>query len=152
MSDKLRKVLMTEEAYRVSSMAAERAEEWGELSMCAGMDAYMSYFCDEKMGLLDYFDADNTLIFFDELSRCVDRGQQTEREYTECMKLRLALGFVLPGQMGELITHKEILGKLSKYSCVSVGALDSKSNGLNQTNKYGIHVQSVNSYKKSFEL
>ena len=151
-SEQLRKEMKTEEAYRVSSMAAERAEEWGELSMCAGMDAFLSYFCDEKMGLLDYFDPEETFIFFDELSRCVDRGQQTETEFSECMKQRLAMGYILPGQMSELFTHKEIMGKLAKYSCISVAALDAKANGLHQTDKYGIHVQSVNSYNNSFEL
>ena len=151
-ADKFRKEMKTEEAYRISSMADERAEEWGELSMCAGMDAFLSYFCDEKVGLLDYFDADDTFIFLDELSRCVERGRQTETEYSECMKQRLAMGYILPAQMGELFTEKEIMAKLSRYSCIAVAALDAKANGLHQIEKYGIHVQSVNSYNNSFEL
>lgn len=44
MSDKLRKQMKTEEAHRVSEMADELTEEWGELSMYAGMDAFLSYF------------------------------------------------------------------------------------------------------------
>ncbi|MEE1035318.1 MAG: transcription-repair coupling factor, partial [Agathobacter sp.] len=40
-SEKLRKDMKTEEAYRVSSTAKELAEEWGELSMYAGMDAFL---------------------------------------------------------------------------------------------------------------
>ena len=40
-SDKLRKEMKTEEAHRIMSMAEEKAEEGGELSLYAGMDAYL---------------------------------------------------------------------------------------------------------------
>lgn len=129
-SEKLRKDMKTEEAYRVSSTAKELAEEWGELSMYAGMDAFLSYFFDEKVGLLDYFDKDNTLIFFDELTRCFEQGKLTETEVSESMKHRLASGYVLPGQMDELFLHKQIAAKLDKFSCISLAALDTKSNGI----------------------
>lgn len=50
MSDKLRKQMKTEEAHRVSVMADELTEEWGELSMYAGMDAFLSYFLTRESG------------------------------------------------------------------------------------------------------
>ena len=152
LSDKLRKELKTEEAYRIKSTADELAEEWGVLQITAGMDAFLSYFCKEKVGLLDYFPPDNTYVFFDEISRCAERGKQTETEFSESMKQRLAMGYILPGQMKELFLEKEVMGKLAKYSCVSLSALDTKSAGLHQTGQYGIHVQSVSSYNNSFEL
>ena len=152
LSDKLRKEMKTEEAYRIKSTAYELAEEWGVLQITAGMDAFLSYFCKEKVGLLDYFPPDNTYVFFDEISRCAERGKQTETEFSESMKQRLAMGYILPGQMKELFLEKEVMGKLAKYSCVSLSALDTKSAGLHQTGQYGIHVQSVSSYNNSFEL
>ena len=151
-SEKLRKDMKTEEAYRVSSTAKELAEEWGELSMYAGMDAFLSYFFDEKVGLLDYFDKDNTLIFFDELTRCFEQGKLTETEVSESMKHRLASGYVLPGQMDELFLHKQIAAKLDKFSCISLAALDTKSNGIKLNGQYAIHCQSVSAYNNSFEL
>ena len=151
-SDKLRKEMKTEEAHRMMSMAAEKAEEWGELSLYAGMDAYLSYFTEEKRGLLDYFSPENTTIFFDEMSRCVERGKQTEMEFAESMKHRLEKGYILPGQMKELFSEKEILGKCQRYSCISLAALDAKANGLKQHGVFGIQVKSVNSYNNSFEL
>ena len=48
-SDKLRKEMKTEEAHRALSTAEEKAQEWGELAIYAGMDAYLSYFCEERM-------------------------------------------------------------------------------------------------------
>jgi hypothetical protein len=34
------------------SMAEEKAQEWGELSIYAGMDAFMSYFFTERIGMM----------------------------------------------------------------------------------------------------
>lgn len=151
-SDKLRKDMKTEEAHRMLSLAEEKAEEWGELSIYAGMDAYMSYFSEERTGLLDYFNPEETLVFFDELTRCVERGKQTETEYSESMKHRLEKGYVLPGQIKELFMEREIVGKCQQFSCISLAALDAKANGLKQQGVFGIHVKSVNAYNNSFEL
>ena len=49
-------------------------------------------------------------------------------------------------------TEKEIVAKLGKYSCIALGALDNKTNGLHQLGSYGIHCQSVSPYNNSFEL
>ena len=133
-------------------MADELTEEWGELSMYAGMDAFLSYFFDERVGLLDYFNPSDSLIFFDELTRCTEQGKLTETEFSESMKQRLAMGYILPGQMNGLFTEKEIVAKLEKYSCIALGALDNKANGLHQLGSYGIHCQSVSPYNNSFEL
>lgn len=151
-SENFRNEMKTEEAYRISSMTDELVEKWEELSISAGMDAFLSYFCNEKIGLLDYFDKDNTLIFFDELSRCCERGRMTETEFSESMKTRLSGGYILPGQMKELFLEKEIIAKLNKYSCVNLAALDNKSNGLTVLGEENIQVRSVNSYNNSFEL
>ena len=151
-SDKLRKQMKTEEAHRVSEMADELTEEWGELSMYAGMDAFLSYFFDERVGILDYFKPSDSLIFFDELTRCTEQGKLTETEFSESMKQRLAMGYILPGQMNGLFTEKEIVAKLEKYSCIALAALDNKANGLHQLGSYGIHCQSVSPYNNSFEL
>jgi len=151
-SDKLRKAMKTEEAHRMLSQAEEKAEEWGELSIYAGMDAYLSYFCQERKGLLDYFAPEDSLLLFDELTRCVERGKQTETEFSESMKHRLEKGYVLPGQIKELFTEKEIIAKCQSYTSVAFAALDAKANGLKQQGVFGIHVKSVNSYNNSFEL
>ena len=151
-SEKLRKEMKTEEAYRMLSLAKEKAEEWGELSIYAGMDAFLSYFCQEKTGLLDYFDPQDTYIIFDEISRSVERGKQTEVEFSESMKHRLEKGYILPGQMKELFLYKEVIGRCHKYSCFSLGVLDAKANGFKQQGLFGIQVKSVSSYNNSFEL
>jgi transcription-repair coupling factor (superfamily II helicase) len=151
-SEKLRKEMKTEEAHRMLSVAEEKAEEWGELSIYAGMDAYMSYFTEDRKSLLDYFSSANTIVFFDELSRCAERGRQTEAEYGESMKHRLEKGYILPGQMKELFSEKEIMAKCQRYGCISLAALDAKANGFKQHGVLNLQVKSVSSYNNSFEL
>ena len=151
-SNQLLKQMKTEEAYRAKNRAAELAEEWGELSLSAGMDAYLSYFCEERTCLLDYFIPGKTYIIFDELSRSMEQGKAVELEFTESMKQRLAMGYIFPSQLGELFMVREIQAKLSRYFCLSLAALDAKPNGLELLDTYSVQVQSVSSYNNSFEL
>ena len=151
-SGELRKQMRTEEAHRALSQAKELAMEWGELSVTAGMDSCLSYFCPRRVCLLDYFTSEDTFVFFDELGRSTERGKQTELEFAESMKQRLEKGYILPGQMKELFSYQQIMGKLAGYCCVSLAALDAKNYGLTSNGQFGIHVKSVSSYNNSFEL
>lgn len=151
-SEKLRKEMKTEEAYRVKSAAEQIAEEAGELGVSAGLDAYLSYFCEERVSLLDYFDAKNTLVFLDEAPRSVERGIATETEFSESMKQRLEKGYILPGQMRELFSCKEILAKLESRRCISLVALDIKNPHLAIEEHLNIQTKTVNPYNNSFEL
>lgn len=151
-SAELRKEMRTEEAYRIKSAAEQIAEEAGELCMSAGLDAYLSYFCEERVSLLDYFDVKDTVIFLDEAIRTVERGIATETEFSESMKQRLEKGYILPGQMRELFGYKEILAKISGRKCVSLVALEMKNPHLDFNDRMNIQSKTVNPYNNSFEL
>lgn len=151
-SEKLRGEMKTEEAYRVKSAAEQIAEEAGELGISAGLDAYLSYFCKERVSLLDYFAGKDTLVFLDETPRGIERGIATETEFTESMKQRLEKGYILPGQMRELISCKEILAKLARRRCISLVALDMKNPHLEIASRINIQSKTVNPYNNSFEL
>ena len=151
-SEKLRGEMKTEEAYRVKSAADQVAEEAGELGLSAGLDAYLSYFCEERVSLLDYFGKQDTLVFLDETPRSIERGMATETEFSESMKQRLEKGYLLPGQMRELFTCKEILGKLAGRRCISLVALDLKNPHLEIGTHLNIQSKTVNPYNNSFEL
>lgn len=151
-SAKLKKEMKTEEAYRVKAAAEQLAEEAGELGISAGLDAYLSYFCGERVSLLDYFDREGTVIFLDEALRCIERGTATETEFSESMKQRLEKGYILPGQMRELFSCKEILAKIQNRRCISLAALERKSSHLDIKMKFSIDSRTVNPYNNSFEL
>ena len=149
---KLRKEMKTEEAHRVKSAAEQIAEEAGELGISAGLDAYLSYFCEERVSLLDYFDQENTIVFLDETARSIERGMTTEKEFSESMKQRLEKGYILPGQMRELFRCKEILAKLNRRKCISLVALDMKTPHLEPVERMSVQTRTVNPYNNSFEL
>ncbi len=151
-SGKLRKEMKTEEAYRVQSAAEQIAEEAGELGISAGLDAYLSYFCETRVSLLDYFDERETIVFLDEAMRAIERGIATETEFTESMKQRLEKGYILPGQMRELFTCKEIIAGLEQRKCISLVALDLKNPHLDIKAHINIDSKTVNPYNNSFEL
>ena len=151
-SVKFRKEMKTEEAYRVKASAEQMAEETLEYGLSAGLDAYLSYFCKEQVSLLDYFSKENTIIFLDETARTIERGMSTETEFAESMKQRLEKGYILPGQMKELFSCKEILAKIGSRPCVALVALDLKSNQLEIKKHIGIQTKTVNPYNNSFEL
>lgn len=151
-SENLRKEMKTEEAYRVESVAEQLAEEVEEFGISAGLDAYLSYFCAERVSLLDYFDIKDTLVFVDETPRSIERGMATETEFLESMKQRLEKGYILPGQMRELFSCKEILAKLEKRRCISLVALDMKNPHLEIKARLNVQTKTVNPYNNSFEL
>ena len=152
LKEAFRKEFKTEEAHRIQTWTNEAAESWGELKDFSGIDAYLTYFFGTCYSLLDYLDKANTLVFFDELSRCIERGRQTELEFSESMKNRLEKGYVLPGQTKGLFPEKKITAKLNQYHCVSLGALDGKANGFTLNGSFSIQVKSMSSYNNSFEL
>ncbi len=151
-SEKFRKEMKTEEAYRVLSAAEEFAEQTMEYHVNAGLDAYLSYFCTERASLLDYFDKEKTVVFLDETLRTIERGSVTETEFLESMKQRLEKGYILPGQMQELISYKEVLAKITAGKCIALTALDIKKNELEIKEHISIVTRTVNPYNNSFEL
>ena len=151
-SDQMRREMKTEEAHRVRAAADQLAEEACELGVSAGLDAYLSYFCEERASLLDYFDVENTLIFLDEVPRAIERGIATEAEFSESMKQRLEKGYILPGQMRELFTCKEILAKLERRKCISLVALETKNPHLELKLRFQLQTKTVNPFNNSFEL
>ena len=150
--EKFRKEMKTEEAHRALSSAEQFAEQTIEYNVSAGMDAYLSYFCEERASLLDYFDKENTIVFLDETIRTIERGVVTEAEFSESMKQRLEKGYILPGQMKELFSYKEILAKIIARKCVALAALDMKSSHLEIREHISIQSKTVNPYNNSFEL
>lgn len=151
-SAKLRKEMKTEEAHRVKAAAELIAEEAGEFGISAGLDAYLSYFCEERVSLLDYFNQKDTIVFLDEAIRTIERGISTETEFTESMKQRLEKGYILPGQMRELFSYKEILAKIVNRKCVSLVALELRNPHLEIKEKFTMDSKTVNPYNNSFEL
>ncbi len=147
-----RKEMKTEEAARIKQMSEELTEEIKERAGIDGIDAYLPYFEEETVSLLDYFEKEDTLVLLDEAGRCAERGHATEQEFSESMKQRLEKGYILPGQMNALYSCKETAAKLQMRRCVALASLDTKVPDFTIANRYGIQTKSISAYNNSFEL
>lgn len=150
--EQFRGEMKTEEASRVKALINTVTEEITELESAANLDSYLSYFVDETMSFMDYFEKDKTLIFLDEPARIAEKGRVVEQEFSESMKHRLEKGYILPGQMQALYSCKEILAGMERRRCVALSALDMKANGVEVKLKYNILTKTVSPYNRSFEL
>ncbi len=147
-----RREMKTEEAARIKRAAEELSEEITERSGVDGIDAYLTYFDENTVSLLDYFDSKDTLVFLDEAGRCAERGHTTEQEFSESMKHRLEKGYILPGQMQALYSCEETAAKLQRRSCVALAALESKVPDFSVAGHYSIQARTIGAYNNSFEL
>ncbi len=147
-----RKEMKTEEAARIKQSAQELTEEITERAGVDGLDAYLTYFDQATVSLLDYFATRSTLVFLDEAVRCAERGRMTEQEFSESMKQRLEKGYILPGQMDALYTCSETATKLMARRCVALSALDVKTPDFEIKGHYSIQARAIGAYHNSFEL
>ncbi len=148
----LRKQMMTEEAHRLSGIVRELAEEVEEGHRLTGLDAYLSYFSDETVSFLDYFEGKPSMVILDEPARLREKAEAVELEFRESMSHRLEKGYLLPGQTELLYTATELLAKAQRDNTMYLTGLEQKLPGLAVQAKYQFDVKNVNSYQNSFEL
>lgn len=147
---RFREEMRSEEAHRVKTAAQNLEEEIRELGGGANLDSSLSYFYEEGVGLLDYFDPEDTAVILDEPARLMEKARVTEQEFRESMEQRLEKGYILPGQSNALMTGKEIVSKLARCHCLALTALDMKVKDMDIAARYYVQVQGVNSYNNSY--
>ncbi len=146
----LREQMRTEEAFRLKSSVEELTEQLSGSGAGTGMDIYIHYFYQSICSFLDYFDRDETLLFLDEPNRLAEHGEAVWKEFSESMIGRLEKGYVLAGQTDVLFSLQEILGRINRYCCLGLSALEPSKKHWHITSAYFIHTQSVNSYQNDF--
>lgn len=151
-SDKFRKQLKTEEAFRITESVRQFKERILELSMSdSNIESYLKYFYDETVSLIDYFDANNTLFILDEPSRLSEMAKATELEFTESMKHRLEKGYALPLTADILFSCNEILSHLTRVRTVALCSLPTRKSVYKTKSDHSVVTKPVSSYNSSFE-
>lgn len=148
----LRSQMKTEEAHRIRGIIKELTEGIEEGWKMNGLDGYLSYFSDQTVSFLDYFDLESSMIFLDEPPRLKERGDAVELEFRESMMHRLEKGYLLPGQTELLYASKEILARSQRDNTLYMTGLEQKLPGMTVKKKYTVTVKNVNSYQSSFEM
>ncbi len=141
-----------EEASRIRTIVKELCEGVREGWKTGGLDGYVRYFCGETVPFLEYFPAEDSILFLDEPGRLREKGETVELEFRESMAHRLEKGYLLPSQTELLYPAAQILAQLQRKTAVILTGLDQKLPGFKVQGKYGLTVKNVNSYQNSFEM
>lgn len=149
---RLRKERKTEEAFRLQGVVDALIEEVQELGGSGNLDAYLSYFTDQTVSLLDYFDPHHTILALDEPVRLAEQSSAVETEYIESMQQRLEKGYILPGQMDALYRAREIFAKAERMHTIALATLELSIPEMEPVQIYPLHTRTVNPYHNSFEL
>lgn len=148
----LRKQMKTEEAHRIATIVREFAEGVESGYASSGLDSYLTYFCDNTVSFVQYFEEEETAIFLDEPARLKEKGETVETEFRESMVSRLEKGYVLPEQTALLYTVKETLARLLTPRTVMITGLEQRLSGMTAERRYSIQAKNINSYQNGFEL
>lgn len=152
LSDKFRKDMKTEEAFRITESVRQFKERILELSMAdSNVESYIKYFYEETVSLIDYFDLNSTLFILDEPARLSEMGKATEVEFTESMKHRLEKGYALPLTTDILFTKNETLTRIYKTRCVALCSLPVRKSVYKTKAEHSIVTKPMSSYNSSFE-
>lgn len=156
--DKYRKGMKTEEASRIKESVESIREQILEMASIRQAESYLPYFYNNTVGFSDYFaycaDIQGTplYVFIDEPTRCMEKAEAVEKEFSSSMQQRLEKGYVLPGQADTLIRRETAVAALSGSRCILLSSLEMRTSDFNPERSFYFQVKSVNAYNGSFEL
>lgn len=141
-----------EEAHRIRGIVGELLDGLKEGWKVNGLDGYIRYFCPGTVSFMDYFKAEDRILYLDEPARLQEKGETIELEFRESMSHRLEKGYMLPGQTELLFSQKEILARLQRPETVMLTGLEQRLPGMTVENRFSLNVKNVNTYQNSFEI
>ncbi len=147
----LRKKMKNEEATRLKKVCEEAIETMEYSRGAASVDAFVTSFYDETASFLDYFGAED-LIVFDEPMRLEEKGEASLTEFRESMTGRLEGGYVLPSRADVIYDYKKILAKGQNKRLLLLSTLDMGNAGLKIKERFAVNAKNVNPYVSGIEL
>ncbi len=106
---------------------------------------------ERGVSFLDYFPAEETLLFLNEPVRLVEKGQGVEAEFMEASKKRVESGYEMAEGEVKLYGTEEILERMNGYCSIGFFALDMRCKGLLTRESVSLQTKSVNPYNSSFD-
>ncbi|MDF2589337.1 MAG: transcription-repair coupling factor [Anaerocolumna sp.] len=148
----LRDNMKTEEAFRIQNIIEEFKENLESFQGSIGIDSYIKYFYDSTVSFFDYFNQDNSIVFLDEPSRLIEKGEAVETEFREGMIGRIEKGYILPGQSDVIYGFKELLTNLNHKNTLLISTMDYKANYFTIKGRWDFTVRSINPYNNNFDI
>ena len=84
----------------------------------------------KRVSFLEYFPPEDTLVFLDEPTRLVEKGEAVEQEFVEAQAKRVESGYEVSDDEMELYETAEIVKRMNTYYCIGLSALDTHGNGF----------------------
>ncbi len=146
-----RKEFKTEEAHRIKQQIEELKEDLFTFQTMTNLDSYLHYFYEETTGLLDFLDAEKSLLILDEPVRIKEHIDAVELEFKDSMSNRLEKGYLLPGQTKLLYESTQLAASLSKKRVLALSMMDVKCSLFPAKERFEVEVKMVSPYNNSFE-
>lgn len=106
----------------------------------------------KRVSFLDYFPAEDALLFLDEPVRLIEKGEGVEQEFVEAQARRMESGYQISDEEMKLYPAAEIVKKMNQYFAVGFSSLDIRRGEFKIRDRYNLHTKSINSYNNSFEM
>jgi len=146
-----RKEFKTEEAHRIKQQVKELQEDLFTFQTMTNLDSYLHYFYDKTGSLLDFMEADKSLLILDEPVRVKEHVDAVELEFKDSMSNRLEKGYILPGQTRLLYSSEETAAGLSKRRVLALSMMESKCPLFPVKEQFQVEAKMVSPYNHSFE-
>ena len=149
--DLFRKNFKTEEAHRIKQQVKELKEDLFTFQSMTNLDSYLHYFYGETGSLLDFMEADKSLLILDEPVRIKEHVDAVELEFKDSMSNRLEKGYILPGQTRLLYSCEEVAAGLVKRPVLALSMMESKCALFTYKEQFQVEAKMVSPYNHSFE-
>ncbi len=148
---KLKKEKRFEAYERIQKEMARVKEELSELGSLIGIEAFLNYFYEETVSLMDYFPKGDTLYIVDEPNRVKERADAFATEVEMSMQSRLMGGYILPGQTDRIDSFEKMIGEVCKAPALFTSMLMQSYKFARLRETYYLNVKSIQAYNNSFE-
>ena len=105
----------------------------------------------KRKSFLEYFDAKDTILFLDEPSRLLEKGNAVEEEFVQAQTNRFESGYHVSEEEMKLFSVKEIVKKMNVFSMIGFSMLDTRNPEFQIKDSYLLTTKGVNPYNNSFE-
>lgn len=147
----LKKAMKTEEYARSNREMKRVKEELEDMGSLLGADAYLPYFYEDTVSLLDYFIPGEALFFMDEPNRVYEHVEAVVGEFRYSMECRLESGYILPGQVERIYSLEEMMGQLEKQPLLLMSMLIQNYDFVSAKESFYLDTRGIRSYNSSFQ-
>lgn len=150
-SERLKSIGDAETLGRLTENVNEDIENIKNLRYFAGMDKYAPVIAERPSGPLDYFRGD-TIVFFDEPSRCAQRTENLLSETGEAVKDLMEKGMLLPSHPDMLWDFEDLISRNRDMTRVLLESLPSSYAKMTPKKTYNIISRTLGSYRGKIDI